>query len=115
LVAPSSSHKTVSGGKIRLLHDAPVNCCRPSIDVFFNSLAQDSCEQVVSLLLTGMGRDGAQGLLRIKERGGTTLAQDEVSCAVFGMPKEAIRLKAVDQVLSLDSMSAAVSKLFAGR
>jgi two-component system chemotaxis response regulator CheB len=115
VVAPSSSHMTVCDGRIRLIHDAPVNCCRPSIDVFFNSLAQGSCEQVVSLLLTGMGRDGAQGLLRIKERGGTTLAQDEVSCAVFGMPKEAIRLNAVNQVLSLESMPAAISKLFAGR
>ena len=112
VVAPGSRHLTVCDGRIRLINDPPVNCCRPSIDVFFNSLAQFPCDQVVSLLLTGMGKDGAQGLLRIKERGGTTLVQDEPSCAVFGMPKEAIKLNAVDQVLPLESMPALISKLF---
>ncbi|HBG04187.1 MAG: chemotaxis response regulator protein-glutamate methylesterase [Geobacteraceae bacterium GWC2_58_44] len=115
VVAPGSSHMTISDGRIRLRDDPPVNCCRPSIDVFFNSLAQTTCNQVVSLLLTGMGKDGAQGLLRIKERGGTTLVQDENSCAVFGMPKEAIKLNAVDRVLPLECMPAAISKLFAVR
>lgn len=114
LVAPDGSHMTVSDGRIRLVDEAPVNCCRPSIDVFFTSLAQQPCDRVVSLLLTGMGKDGAQGLLRIKERGGMTLVQDEVSCVVFGMPKAAISLDAAKQVLPLDRMPAAVLKLFAG-
>ena len=115
VVAPDGRHMTLSEGRIKLTNDAPVNCCRPSIDVFFTSLAQDPCDQVVSLLLTGMGKDGAQGLLRIKERGGTTMVQDEVSCAVFGMPKAAINLQAVDQVLHLDNMPEAIAKLFTTR
>ena len=115
VIAPGSSHMTVCEGRIKLTYAPPVNCCRPSIDVFFDSLAQGSCDQVVSLLLTGMGKDGAQGLLHIKERGGRTLVQDESSCAVFGMPREAIKLNAVDQVLPLDSMPATICKLFALR
>jgi two-component system chemotaxis response regulator CheB len=115
LVAPDGCHLTVCDGRVRLIYGPAVNCCRPSIDVFFTSLAQDPCDQVVSLLLSGMGKDGARGLLRIKERGGTTLVQDELSCAVFGMPKAAISLDAVSQVLPLDSMPAALSKLFAPR
>jgi two-component system, chemotaxis family, protein-glutamate methylesterase/glutaminase len=113
VIAPDACHLTVTDGRIRLIQTPPVNCCRPSIDVFFSSLAQEPCDQVVSVLLTGMGRDGAHGMLQIKERGGTTLVQDESSCAVFGMPREAIRLKAVDQVLAIDCMSAAILKLFA--
>ncbi|WP_460595094.1 chemotaxis-specific protein-glutamate methyltransferase CheB [Geomonas sp. Red276] len=113
LVAPDGCHMTVSDGKIKLVQGEPVNCCRPSIDVFFNSLAEQKCNQVVSLLLSGMGKDGAQGLLRIREQGGTTLVQDEGSCAVFGMPKAAIGLRAADQVLPLDRMPSAISRLFA--
>ena len=113
VVAPDACHLTVSEGRIRLTDAPPVNCCRPSIDVFLGSLAQEPCDQVVSVLLTGMGRDGAHGMLQIKERGGTTVVQDESSCAVFGMPREAIRLNAVDEVLPLDCMAAAILKLFA--
>ncbi|HJV66572.1 MAG TPA: chemotaxis-specific protein-glutamate methyltransferase CheB [Geomonas sp.] len=112
VVAPDGCHMTICDGRIRLTDQAPVNCCRPSIDVFFSSLAQHPCEQVVSLLLSGMGKDGAQGLLQIKERGGTTLVQDEGSCAVFGMPKAAINLCAVDQVLPLERMPDTISQLF---
>ena len=112
LVAPDGSHLTVVDGVIRL-HDAPaVNCCRPSIDVFFDSLARQRCDQVVAVLLTGMGRDGAQGMLHIREAGGTTIVQDEPSCAVFGMPKAAITLDAAGQVVPLDLIPAALEKLF---
>ena len=115
LVAPDGRHMTVADGRVRLTDDPPVNCCRPSIDVFFNSLAQERCDQVVGVLLTGMGRDGAQGMLRIKESGGKTLVQDESSCAVFGMPKAAITLDAVDQVVPLDHIPPVLLKLFALR
>jgi len=112
IIAPDGSHLTVSEGRIKLIQSPPVNCCRPSIDVFFDSLAQAPCHQVVGLLLSGMGRDGAQGLLHIKQRGGATIVQDETSCAVFGMPKAAIGLNAANQVLPLETMSAAISRLF---
>ncbi|WP_224982080.1 chemotaxis-specific protein-glutamate methyltransferase CheB [Geomonas agri] len=112
LVAPDGRHLTVIEGIIRLTDAPPVNCCRPSIDVFFDSLARQRCDQVVAVLLTGMGRDGAQGMLHIKEAGGTTIVQDEPSCAVFGMPKAAITLDAADQVVPLDLIPAALDKLF---
>jgi two-component system, chemotaxis family, protein-glutamate methylesterase/glutaminase len=114
VIAPDGCHLTVADGRVRLSHAPPVNCCRPSIDVFLSSLAENDCSDVVSLLLTGMGKDGARGLLRIKERGGTTMVQDENSCAVFGMPKAAITLCAVNEVLPLDSMPAAIARLFTG-
>jgi len=113
LVAPDGCHLTVAEGRVRLVDTPPVNCCLPSIDVFFGSLAQGPCEQVVGLLLTGMGKDGARGLLKIKERGGVTVVQDESSCAVFGMPKAAIGLKAASRVLPLERMPEAITKLFA--
>lgn len=112
LVAPDGQHITLCEGRIKLIDTQPVNCCRPSIDVFFNSLARERCDNVVGVLLTGMGRDGAQGLLSIKEAGGTTLVQDEPSCAVFGMPKAAIAINAANQVLPLDLIPAAIGKLF---
>jgi two-component system chemotaxis response regulator CheB len=112
LVAPNGCHMTVSDGRIWLTRGAPVNCCRPSIDVFFASLALRPCDQVVGLLLSGMGKDGAQGLLGIKKRGGMTLVQDEPSCAIFGMPKAALHLDAVNEVLHIEAMPAALAKLF---
>jgi len=112
LVAPTDSHLMVADGRVRLTYGPPVNCCRPSIDVLFASLVPRGGE-VVGVLLTGMGKDGAEGLRSIKERGGATIVQDEQSCAVFGMPKAAISLAAADRVLPLDAIPAAIMKLFA--
>lgn len=113
LVAPNDCHMAIEGGVVRLVRGDPVNCCRPSIDVLFNSLAAGHGACTVGVLLTGMGRDGAQGLRRIKEEGGVTIVQDEESCAVFGMPKAAISLDAVDKVLPLTRMPDAIAQLFA--
>ncbi len=113
LVAPNDCHMVVENGKIRLVQSEPVNCCRPSIDVFFDSLAEEEGARVVGVLLTGMGRDGARGLRRIKEKGGLTMVQDEKSCTVFGMPKAAIALDAADEVLPLPSIPEAITKIFA--
>lgn len=113
LVAPTDCHMMVDRDKIRLVDSEPVNCCRPSVDVLFNSLASEQGANVVAVLLTGMGRDGAQGLRAIKDRGGVTLAQDEHSCAVFGMPKAAIAIAAVDQVVALDNFPKVITRLFA--
>ena len=112
LVAPDGSHLTLEDGVIRLTDTPPVNCCRPSIDVFFGSLARQRCDQVVAVLLTGMGKDGALGMLRVKEAGGTTIVQDEPSCAVFGMPKAAITLDAAGRIVPLDLIPAAIERLF---
>ncbi len=113
LVAPNDCHMVIDQGRVRLVQGDPVNCCRPSIDVFFSSLAEQLGARVVGVLLTGMGKDGAQGLHRIKEQGGITIVQDEKSCVVFGMPKAAIALDAVDEVLPLPCIPEALSKIFA--
>jgi two-component system chemotaxis response regulator CheB len=83
----------------------PVNRHRPSVDVLFHSVAVSAGRNAVGVILTGMGRDGAAGLLEMKRAGARTLAQDEASCVVFGMPREAIALGAADEVVPLDTMS----------
>jgi len=87
------------------IKDGPmVNHQRPSVDVLFNSVAQNAGPNAIGVILTGMGADGAEGLLKMKEAGAKTIAQDENTCVVFGMPKEAIRKGAVDRVLPLDQI-----------
>ena len=83
----------------------PVNRHRPSIDVLFNSAAQHAGKNAIGVILTGMGRDGAEGLLRMRQAGAYTLAQDEASCVVFGMPREAISLGAANEVAPIEEMS----------
>ncbi len=112
LVAPTDCQMVIEKGVIKLVDAPAVNSCRPSIDVFFNSLAPDLGSETLGLLLTGMGRDGAQGLLRLKLSGAATIAQDEKSSAVFGMPKAAIAINAAEEVLSLEEIPEAVMKIF---
>ncbi|MEM6961306.1 MAG: chemotaxis response regulator protein-glutamate methylesterase [Myxococcota bacterium] len=107
-VAPASHHLTVArsskGLMSMLTKDPPVSGHRPSVDVLFQSVAKATGKAVVATLLTGMGRDGADGLLAVKEAGGLTIAQDEASSVVWGMPKAAIELGAAQHVLSLSSI-----------
>lgn len=112
LVAPTDCQMILENGTIKIIDAPAVNCCRPSIDVFFESLAPSKGKDTVALLLTGMGRDGAQGLLKLRESGAYTIAQDEQSCVVFGMPKVAISLNAASEVLPLDTIPEAVKKYF---
>ncbi|RIQ15918.1 chemotaxis response regulator protein-glutamate methylesterase [Bordetella avium] len=90
---------------IELEAGEPVNRHRPSVDVLFHSAAQAAGRNAIGVLLTGMGKDGAAGLLAMKRAGAYTLAQDEASCVVFGMPREAILLGAADEVVPLPAMS----------
>src|SRR5450759_195294 len=83
----------------------PMNRHRPSVDVLFDSVAIHAGKNAIGMLLTGMGRDGADGLLRMHQAGAYTLAQDEASCVVFGMPREAIAIGAVDEVAPILEMS----------
>ena len=83
----------------------PVNRHRPSVDVLFDSAARHAGKNAIGVILTGMGRDGADGLLRMRQAGSYTLAQDEASCVVFGMPREAIALGAAHEVVPLQEMS----------
>lgn len=81
---------------------------RPSVDVFFDSLAQYWQGNIIAVLLTGMGRDGAEGMLKLKRKGAYTIAQNQDTCAVFGMPKAAIELHAADAVLPIDDIAQAI-------
>lgn len=101
LFAPPASHITVqAGGRVRIDGGEPVNGFRPSIDVLFRSIARIFGTRASGILLTGMGTDGAAGLLAMRQAGGTTLVQDEASCVVFGMPRAAIELGAAHHVMA---------------
>ncbi len=108
LLAPGNTHMILrrSGAKylVGLKNGPPVHYQRPSVDVLFHSVARQAGANAVGVILTGMGADGAAGLLAMKQAGARTLAQDEDSCVVFGMPKEAIRLGAAERVASLQAM-----------
>lgn len=112
LVAPGDRHMSLqrSGGvlKVAITSEQPVNHQRPSVDVLFRSVASVLGTQSIGVVLTGMGSDGAAGLLEMKRCGATTLAQDEATCIVYGMPREAARLGAVQNVLPLKSMATAI-------
>jgi two-component system chemotaxis response regulator CheB len=106
LIAPGNWHMLLkrSGSRyyINLRNGPMVHHQRPAVDVLFHSVAQYAGPNAIGVLLTGMGADGAEGLLKMKEAGAKTIAQDEESCVVFGMPKEAIRRGAVDKVVPLE-------------
>jgi len=112
LVAPGNRHLLLqaSGAHylVRVKDGPPVHHQRPAVDVLFQSVARAAGPNAVGVILTGMGADGAKGLLAMREAGAHTLAQDEASCVVFGMPKEAIRLGAAAEVVPLDGMAPAV-------
>jgi two-component system chemotaxis response regulator CheB len=119
LLAPGNFHMVLqrSGETYRVrVKDGPQVCYqRPSVDVMFASVAAAAGARTVAALLTGMGNDGAQGLLQLKKAGAATMVQDEASCVVFGMPKEAIRLGAADRAIPLDGIAAALLREAATR
>ncbi len=108
LIAPGNRHLAVRSraGKlsVELLDEPLVSRHRPSVDVLFESVARSAGPSAIGVLLTGMGRDGAAGLLEMSRAGAWTIAQDEASSVVFGMPREAIALGAAQQVLALDAI-----------
>jgi two-component system, chemotaxis family, protein-glutamate methylesterase/glutaminase len=111
LLAPTGRHLLVTEGKARLSDAAPVDTFKPSVTPLFLSAARAYGPRACGVLLTGMGRDGAPGLKAIRDAGGPTLAQDEATSAVFGMPRAAIELGAVDRVLPIDEISRALLEL----
>jgi len=108
--APGGRHLRYTANNRLELATAPVTVHRPSADELFRSVAEQAGPAAVGVLLTGMGDDGAKGLLAIRRRGGHTFAQDEESSAVFGMPKAADRLGAVTELLPLDKLAAAIRR-----
>ena len=115
LIAPGDFHMTLArdgaGYQVRLNQDSAVNHHRPSVDILFRSCAQVARGNALGLLLTGMGEDGARGLLEMRQAGARTLVQDEASSVVFGMPKAAIDQGAAEQVLPLGDIPAALQAL----
>jgi two-component system chemotaxis response regulator CheB len=112
LVAPTGRHLVIGGEGVARLSDAPpVDTFKPSVTPLFASAATHYGARACGVLLTGMGRDGAEGMRELKEAGGTTLAQDEATSAVFGMPRAAIELGAVDRILPLDEIPRVLQEL----
>jgi two-component system chemotaxis response regulator CheB len=110
LVAPSHRHLVIRGRRAYWSDAPPRNFCKPSIDVLFESIALDYGASAMACLLTGMGRDGAAGLLAIRRAGGVTIAQDEATSVVWGMPREAVANGAAARVLPLHQISAAICR-----
>jgi len=110
VMARPGHHLRVRGGKLELTREPERHSCRPSIDVLFESLATECGAGVAAGLLTGMGRDGAAGLLAIRQRGGRTLAQDAATSVVYGMPREAMLLGAAQRVLPLTEIGPALTR-----
>jgi len=105
VVAPGGRHMMLRDGRVRLTTDPERHSCRPSVDVLFESVAKDCGAAAAACLLTGMGRDGALGLLQIRRAGGLTIAQDESTSVIYGMPREAVMLDAATHVLRLSEIA----------
>jgi len=101
VVSAPDQHLVVRDGCLRYCDDPPIHSCRPAVDALFLSLARERGADTIAVLLTGMGRDGAQGLLAIRQAGGVTIAEDESTAVVFGMPGEAVRIDAASLILPL--------------
>ena len=115
LIAPGNRHLLLhqSGARylVKLKDGPPVHHHRPSVDVLFHSVARHAGNNAVGVLLTGMGTDGAKGLLAMRESGAYTLAEHESSCIVYGMPREAVKLGAVDDIVPLPSIAQTILKV----
>ena len=118
-IAPGHSHLllTRSGANYmtQLDQGPPVNRHRPSVDVLFNSAAKFAGKNAIGVILTGMGKDGAQGMMEMKRAGSQNFAQDEASCVVFGMPREAIAIGAVDEVAAIKDLPGKVMHYLAAQ
>ena len=115
LIAPGGQHMRLAsdgaGYRVRLDQAAPVNRHRPSVDVLFHSVAATAGANAVGVILTGMGADGARGLLEMRRAGAHTIAEDEASCVVYGMPKEAVALGAAERVLPMGRIAQAALEM----
>ncbi|MBI5784014.1 MAG: chemotaxis protein CheB [Rhodocyclales bacterium] len=109
-LAPGHSHmliRHVAGGfRVDLSRGDPVNRHRPAVDVLFNSVAAEAAAGATGVILTGMGKDGARGLLAMRQAGAWTIGQDEATCVVYGMPREAVALGGVAEVVPLAEIAA---------
>ena len=111
-LAPGHSHMTIkksgAGWVTELSKSEPVNRHRPAVDVLFNSVAKEVGRHAIGVILTGMGKDGAQGMLAMRQAGAWNIGQDQESCVVYGMPREAAQVGAVDEVCALNNVAARI-------
>jgi two-component system chemotaxis response regulator CheB len=114
ILAPPGCHVVVLGGRLHLTDDAERYSCRPSVDILFESVARELGNRGIACLLTGMGKDGAAGLLAVRRAGGRTLAQDEATSTIFGMPQEAIRISAAEKIVGLHEVAPTLMALAGG-
>jgi two-component system chemotaxis response regulator CheB len=113
VIAPPGKHLIIANRSLAFSSEPPRHHCQPSIDVLFESIARELGARTAACLLTGMGRDGAQGLLEIRRAGGLTIAQDEATCVVYGMPREAAARGAATHVLPLGDIGPTIRALSA--
>jgi two-component system chemotaxis response regulator CheB len=114
LIAPGGRHmqlRKAGGQYFAVITDGPqVNRHKPSVDVLFRSAAECAGRDALAIMLTGMGDDGARGMKLLHDKGARTIAQNEATCVVFGMPAEAIKLGAVDEVLPIQLVAQAITR-----
>ncbi|PIZ24047.1 MAG: chemotaxis response regulator protein-glutamate methylesterase, partial [Comamonadaceae bacterium CG_4_10_14_0_8_um_filter_57_29] len=112
LIAPGGLHMQLSKSNgqyyVKVMDGPPVNRHKPSVDVLFKSAAECAGRDALAIIMTGMGDDGARGMKALHDLGARCIAQNEETCVVFGMPKEAIKLQAVDDILPLEAMARAI-------
>lgn len=115
LVAPGGHHmllqRSGTNYSVRLKDGPPVHHQRPAVDVLFQSVAQNAGKNAIGVLLTGMGADGARGLRTMREQGARTIAEDERTCVVYGMPREAVRLDAAEDIVMLPDIAGHISAI----
>ena len=119
LIAPGNHHLTLrrSGARwlVQVIDGPLVHHQRPSVDVLFRSVARAAGPNALGVIMTGMGSDGARGLLEMRLAGACTIAQDEASCVVFGMPREAIQMGAAEMVVPLERIPELILEMSAQR
>jgi two-component system chemotaxis response regulator CheB len=115
LIAPGDRHMMIrkigDGYKVECFEGDKVNGHCPSVDVLFESVAKEAADHAIGVILTGMGYDGAKGLMSMRRKGARTIGQDEKSCVVYGMPKVAFNIGAVEKQVPLDSIANAIYSL----
>ena len=109
-VAPGDRHLRLRNGRVHLGDDEPQHGFRPSVSALFRSVAENYGSRALGVILTGMGTDGSDGLWELRKSGAMTIAQDEASSAVFGMPRAAIELGAAERVLPLGAIAEAIQE-----
>lgn len=115
IMSPGGKHMFVSDGRVRLGNGPERHSCRPSVDVLFESVAVEYGASAAAALMTGMGRDGADGMLAIRRAGGRTIAQDESTSVIYGMPRAAVENNGAEKVLPLDHIAGELVSMVGGR